>query len=41
MESIKLINEIIKSYVQSQLKELGKPKQPTLVIMDVFQGLTA
>ena len=26
MESIKLINEIIISYVQSQRKELGKPK---------------
>ena len=32
MESIKLINEIIIPYVQSQRKELGKPKQATLVI---------
>ena len=36
MESIKLINEIIIPYVQSQRKELGKPKQAALVIMDVF-----
>ena len=34
MESIKLINEIIIPYVQSQRKELGKPKQATL---DTFQ----
>ena len=38
MESIKLINEIILSYGQSQHKELGKPKQVILVIMDVFRG---
>ena len=38
MESIKLINEIIIPYVQSQHKELGKPKQDDLVIMDVFRG---
>ena len=38
MESIKLINEIIIPYVQSQCKELGKPKQAVLVIMDVFRG---
>ena len=38
MESIKLINEIIIPYVQSQRKELGKPKQAALVIMDVFRG---
>ena len=38
MESIKLINEIIIPYVQSQRKELGKPKQAVLVIMDVFRG---
>ena len=38
MESIKLINEIIIPYVQSQRKELGKPKQAPLVIMDVFRG---
>ena len=38
MESIKLINEIIIPYVQSQRKELGKPKQAALVIMDVFWG---
>ena len=38
MESIKLINEIIIPYVQSQRKELGKHKQATLVIMDVFRG---
>ena len=38
MKSIKLINEIIISYVQSQCKELGKPKQATLVDMDVFRG---
>ena len=38
MESIKLINEIIIPYVQSQRKEIGKPKQATLVIMDVFRG---
>ena len=37
IESIKLINEIIISYVQSQRKELSKPKQATLVIMDVFR----
>ena len=35
MESI---NEIITPYLQSQHKELGKPKQATLVIMDVFRG---
>ena len=38
MEYIKLINEIIIAYVQGQRKELGKPKEATLVIMDVFQG---
>ena len=38
MESIKLINEIIIRYVQSQRRELGKPKQTALVIMDVFRG---
>ena len=38
MESIKLISEIIIPYVQSQHKELGKPKQAALVIMDVFRG---
>ena len=38
MESIKLIDEIIIPYVQSQHKELGKPKQVALVIMDVFEG---
>ena len=37
MESIKLINEIIIPYVQSQRKELGIPKQAALVIMDVFR----
>ena len=36
MESIKLINEIIIPYVQSQRKVLGKLKQAALVIMDVF-----
>ena len=36
MESIKLTNEIIIPYVQGQRKELGKPKQAALVIMDVF-----
>ena len=38
MESIKLINEIFIPYAQSQRKELGKPKQAALVIMDVFRG---
>ena len=38
IESIKLINEIIISYVQSRRKELGKPKQVALVVMNVFQG---
>ena len=38
MEAIKLINEIIIHNVQSQRKELGKPKQATLVIMDVYRG---
>ena len=38
MESIQLITEIIIPYVQSQQKELGKQKQATLVIMDVFWG---
>ena len=38
MESIKLINKITILYVQSQRKELGKPKQATLAIMDVFRG---
>ena len=38
MESIKLINEIIMLYVQSRRKELGKPKQAPLVIVDVFRG---
>ena len=38
VESIKLINEIIIPFVQSQRKELGKPKQAALVIMDVFRG---
>ena len=37
IESIKLIYEIIIPYVQSQRKELSKPKQATLVIIDVFQ----
>ena len=37
MESIKLINEIIIPYVQSQRKELGKPKQAALLIIDVFR----
>ena len=37
-ESIKLINEITIPYVQSQRKELGKPRQAALVIMDVFRG---
>ena len=36
MESIKLINEIIIPYVQSQRKELAKSKEAPLVIMDVF-----
>ena len=35
---MKLIDEIIISYVQSQCKELGKSKQAALVIMDVFRG---
>ena len=34
---MKLINEIIIPYVQSQCKELGKPKQAAFVIMDVFR----
>ena len=38
MKSIKLINEIIIPYVQSQCKELGKPKQAASVIIDVFRG---
>ena len=38
MESIKLINEIIISYVQSQCRELEKSKQTALVSMDVFWG---
>ena len=38
MESIKLINEIMIPYVQSQRKELGKFTQADLVIMDVFRG---
>ena len=38
MESIKLINEIIMPYAQSQRKELGKLKQAALVIMNVFQS---
>ena len=38
MQSIKLINEITIPYVQSQRKELGKPKQAALVIMDIFRG---
>ena len=38
MESIKLINEIIIACVQSQRKGLGKPKQATFLIMDVFRG---
>ena len=38
MKSIKLINEIITLYVLSQSKELGKPKEAALVIMDVFRG---
>ena len=38
LEPIKLINEIIIPYVQSQRKELGKPIQAALVIMDVFRG---
>ena len=38
IEAIKLINEIIMSYVQSQRKESAKPKQAALVIMDVFRG---
>ena len=37
MESIKLVNEIIIPYVQSQRKKLGKSKQATLVIMN-FRG---
>ena len=37
MKSIKLINEIIIPYLQTQRKELGKPKQVALVIMDVFR----
>ena len=36
MESIKLINEITIPYVQNQPRELGKPKQASLVIMAVF-----
>ena len=35
MESI---NGIIIPYLQSQHKELGKPKQAAVVIMDVFRG---
>ena len=38
MESIKLIKEIIIPYVQSQHKELGKPKQAALVIMVYFKA---
>ena len=37
MKSIKLINEITIPYLQTQRKELGKPKQVALVIMDVFR----
>ena len=37
-ESIKPVNEIILHYVESQRKEMGKPKQSALVIMDVFRG---
>jgi len=37
-ESVKLINEIILPYVENQRKEMEKPKQPALVIMDVFRG---
>ena len=37
MESIKLINEIIIPYVQSQRKKSGKSKQAALVIMN-FRG---
>ena len=33
-----MINEIIIPYAQCQRKELGKPKQAPLVIMDVFRG---
>ena len=38
VESIKLIEEIILSYVKEERKRLSKPDQADLVIFDVFRG---
>ena len=35
---MKLIKEIILPYVEHQRKEIGRPKQVALIIMDVFRG---
>ena len=37
-ESIKLIKEVLLPYIEDQRKQLGKPNQSVLLIMDVFRG---
>ena len=37
-ESIKVVTEIVVPYVENQRKELQKPDQAALLILDVFHG---
>ena len=37
-ESIKEVTEIVVPYVENQRKELQKPDQAALLILDVFRG---
>ena len=37
-ESIKVVTEIVLLYVENQRKELHKPDQAALLILDVFRG---
>ena len=39
-ESIKVVTEIVTSYVENQRKELQKPNQAALFILDIFRGQT-
>ena len=39
-ESIKVVTEIVTSYVENQRKELQKPDQAALFILDIFRGQT-
>ena len=37
-ESVKVVTEIVVPYVENQRKELQKPDQAALLILDVFRG---